>query len=254
MSPALAGKRALIYGGGTGLGYASAQSMLENGAKVFITGRRKERLEQARKALSEFGAIDLAEGDFTREVDVARVTEAAVAFLGGIDSLVVSSGRSAIGSILDCSLVQFQEILTANLIGPFLAIRAAAPHLAAAAPSSVILIASVVATAAMKERVAYCTSKAGVLGMTKAIALDLASKGVRVNAISPSLVLTELARDILSRERDPVATLASREAQHPLGRLGKPEEIGAATVYLASDASAWVTGQNLIIDGGLSAG
>ena len=122
------------------------------------------------------------------------------------------------------------------------------------ASASQILIASVVATAAMKERVAYCTSKAGILGMTRAVALDLADKGVRVNAISPSLVLTELARDILSREHDPTATLARREAQHPLGRLGRPEEIGAATVYLASDASTWVTGQNLIMDGGLSVG
>jgi NAD(P)-dependent dehydrogenase (short-subunit alcohol dehydrogenase family) len=75
---------------------------------------------------------------------------------------------------------------------------------------------------------------------------------VRVNAISPSLILTELARDIMSRENDPAATLARREAQHPLGRLGKPEEVGAAAVYLASEASSWMTGQNLIIDGGLS--
>jgi NAD(P)-dependent dehydrogenase (short-subunit alcohol dehydrogenase family) len=252
MGPALAGKRALIYGGATGIGYASARAMLENGAKVFITGRRKERLKQAGKALSEYGAVGFAAGDFTREVDVARVTEAALAFLGGMDTLVVSAGRSGIGSILDCSLAQFQEILTVNLAGPFLAARAAAPHLAAAAPSSVILIASVVATAAMKERVAYCTSKAGILGMTRAMALDLADKGVRVNAISPSLVLTELAREILSSERDPAATLARREMQHPLGRLGKPEEIGAAAVYLASNASAWTTGHNLIIDGGLS--
>jgi NAD(P)-dependent dehydrogenase (short-subunit alcohol dehydrogenase family) len=138
------------------------------------------------------------------------------------------------------------------MTGPFLAARAAAPYLVTAAPSSLILIASVVATAAMKERVAYCASKSGVLGMTRAMALDLADKDVRVNAISPSLVLTELARDIMSRESDPAATLARREAQHPLGRLGKPEEIGAAAVYLASEASSWMTGQNLIIDGGLS--
>jgi NAD(P)-dependent dehydrogenase (short-subunit alcohol dehydrogenase family) len=253
MKPALAGKRALIYGGGTGLGYACAQAMLANGAKVFITGRRREKLEAAGKTLSQDGAIGLAEGDFTREADVGRVTEAAVEFLGGLDSLVISSGRSGIGSILDCSLAEFEEIITVNLKGPFLAVRAAAPHLVAAAPSSVTLIASIVATVGMKERVAYCTSKAGILGMTRAIALDLAEKGVRVNAVSPSLVLTELAREILARERDPEATLARRKAQHPLGRLGKPEDIGAAAVYLASEAGEWMTGQNLILDGGLSA-
>jgi len=252
MSTALGEKRVLIYGGGTGLGYACAKAMLENGARVFITGRRRQKLEEARMSLSGHGAVGLAEGDFTGEAEVARVTAAAVDFLGGLDSLVVSSGRSAIGSILSCSLDQFAEIMAVNLTGPFLAVRAAAPHLAAAAPSSVVLIASVLATTAMKERVAYCASKAGVLGMTRAMALDLAGMGVRVNAISPSLVLTELARDILSRETDPAATLSRREAQHPLGRLGTPKDIGAAAVYLASEASSWMTGQNLILDGGLS--
>ena len=252
MTAAMAGKRALVYGGGTGLGHACARAMLESGARVFITGRRREKLEETARDLGGRGSIGFLEGDFTKESNVARVTEAAVAFLGGLDSLVVSAGRSAIGSILEASLDQFEEILNVNLTGPFLAVRAAAPHLVAAAPSSVILIASVVATTPMKERVAYCTSKAGIIGMTRAIALDLADKRVRVNAISPSLVLTELSREILSRERDPAATLARREAQHPLGRLGKPEEIGAAAVYLASEAGAWMTGQNLIIDGGLS--
>jgi NAD(P)-dependent dehydrogenase (short-subunit alcohol dehydrogenase family) len=252
MSNVLTGKRALIYGGGTGLGYACAQAMMENGASVFITGRRRNKLEQASETLSAGGRLGFSEGDFTKEDDVARLTKSAVEFLGGIDSLVVSSGRSVIGSVLTCTLAQFQDILTVNMTGPFLAVRAAAPHLVAAAPSSVILIASVVATAAMKERVAYCASKSGVLGMTRAMALDLADKGVRVNAISPSLVLTDLAREIMSRESDPAATLARRQAQHPLGRLGNPDEIGAAAVYLASESAAWMTGQNLIIDGGLS--
>jgi NAD(P)-dependent dehydrogenase (short-subunit alcohol dehydrogenase family) len=252
MSNALAGKRALIYGGGTGLGFACAQAMIENGASVFITGRRREKLEQASAALAVGGRLGFIEGDFTSEDDAARITRAAVDFLGGIDSLVVSSGRSVIGSVLTCTLADFEDILTTNLTGPFLATRAAAPHLIAAAPSSVTLIASIVATNAMKERVAYCTSKSGVLGMTRAMALDLADKRVRVNAISPSLVLTELAREIMSRESDPVATLARRQGQHPLGRLGTPEEIGAAAVYLASEAASWMTGQNLILDGGLS--
>ena len=97
-----------------------------------------------------------------------------------------------------------------------------------------------------------CTSKAGVLGMTRAMALDLAEHRVRVNAISPSLVLTELAQEIMSREADPAATLARRRAQHPLGRLGEPRDIGAAAVYLASEESGWMTGQNLVVDGGLS--
>lgn len=251
MAGRLDGKRALIYGGGTGLGLACAQAMIEAGARVFITGRRAERLEAARSGLGA-ERVGFVPGDFTRKDDVAHVTQAAKAFLGGIDTLVVGSGRSAIGTVLSTSPAEFQDLMVTNLLGPFLAVRGAAGELIRSAPASIVLLASIVATVAMKERVAYVTSKAGVLGMTRAMALDFAQHNVRVNAISPSLVLTELAREILSREVNPVDTLARRQAQHPLGRLGKPEEIGSASVYLASEESAWMTGQNLIIDGGLS--
>jgi NAD(P)-dependent dehydrogenase (short-subunit alcohol dehydrogenase family) len=252
MARRLDGRRALIYGGGTGLGLACAEALLEAGASVFVSGRRAEKLEAARERLTRTGRIGAATGDFTSDTDVARITEAAVGFLGGVDTLVVSSGRSAIGSVLSATRAQFDDILMTNLTGPFLAVHAAAPHLIRAAPASVIFIASVVGIVAMKERVAYCASKAGLLGMTRAMALDLAEHRVRVNAISPSLVLTELAQDILSREADPAATLARREAQHPLGRLGYPQDIGSAAVYLAGDETSWMTGQNLVIDGGLS--
>jgi NAD(P)-dependent dehydrogenase (short-subunit alcohol dehydrogenase family) len=251
MTGRLDGKRVLIYGGGTGLGLACAHAMIEAGARIFITGRRVEKLEAASDQLGRHH-VGLSAGDFTRESDVAHITHAASAFLGGIDTLVVSSGRSTIGTVLGTSPAEFQDLMATNLLGPFLAVRAAAKDLIRFAPGSVILLASVVATAAMKERVAYCTSKAGVLGMTRAMALDFAPHKVRVNAISPSLVLTELAREILSKEASPADTLARRQAQHPLGRLGRPEEIGSASVYLASEESAWITGQNLIIDGGLS--
>jgi NAD(P)-dependent dehydrogenase (short-subunit alcohol dehydrogenase family) len=251
MTNKLHGKRALIYGGGTGLGLACAEAVLASGASIFITGRRIEKLQEARSFLLA-DRVGLAAGDFTHETDVASVTEAALEFLGGIDILIVSSGTSAIGSILTESRGQFEEVITTNLVGPFLAVRHAVPHLIRSAPASVILIASVVGVTAMKERVAYITSKAGLLGMTRSVALDLAEHQVRVNAISPSLVLTELAQEILSREVDAAATLARRRAQHPLGRLGEPGDIGAAAVYLASDDSGWMTGQNLVVDGGLS--
>lgn len=252
MSGALVGKRALVYGGGTGLGFACAQSMLAAGALLFITGRREEKLLEARNLLGKPEQLQHAAGDFTQESDVARITSEAVAFLGGLDILVVSSGTSAIGSILTASRAQFEEVLTTNLTGPFLAARAAAPHLIKAAPASVILIASISGVVGTHDRVAYCASKSGIIGMVRAIALDLAAKRVRVNAISPSLVLTELAHDVISREADPEATLARRKSQHPLGRLGTPRDIGAAAVFLAGEESAWMTGQNLIIDGGLS--
>ena len=248
----LEGKRALIYGGGTGLGMACAEAMLQEGAGVFITGRRRTTLAEAAGRLGAFGRVGFAEGDAANEADVARVTGEAVAFLGGLDTLVVSAGRSSIGSIFDATPADFQAVMDTNLLGPFLAVRAAAPHLVEGAPASVILMASVVGVIAMRERVAYCTSKAGILGMTRALALDFADRAVRVNAISPSLVLTELTRSILAQEKDPAATLKRREGQHPVGRLGRPEDVAAAAVYLAGADSDWTTGQNLVIDGGMS--
>ena len=168
----LEGKRALIYGGGTGLGMACAEAMLQEGAGVFITGRRRATLAEAAGRLGAFGRVGFAEGDAASEADVARVTGEAVAFLGGLDTLVVSAGRSSIGSIFDATPADFQAVMDTNLLGPFLAVRAAAPHLVEGAPASVILMASVVGVIAMRERVAYCTSKAGILGMTRALALD----------------------------------------------------------------------------------
>ena len=248
----LNGKRVLIYGGGSGLGFACAEAMLSAGATVFVTGRRREKLDEARRRLGKSSKLGLQAGDFTQESDVADVTEAAAAFMGGLDTVVVSAGNSAIGSVVTATRTQFESILTTNLVGPFLAIQAAVPHLLRGSPASIILFASVFGVVAMKERVAYSTSKAGVLGMTRAVAMDLAEHGVRVNAISPSLVLTELAQEVIARESDPAAVIKRRQAQHPMNRLGQPQEIGAAAVYLASEESAWMTGQNLVLDGGLS--
>ena len=252
MNKALTGKRALIYGGATGIGLGCALAFLENGASVFLSGRRRDKLEEAKSKLSSLGKVGVQEGDAGAEADVARVTAAASDFLGGIDILVVSAGRSHIGSILDCNPADFDDVIRTNLRAPFLATRAAAPHLVKAGTASIILLASVVATAAMKERVAYITSKTGVVGLTRSLALDLADKGVRVNAISPSLILTEMTRGVMAKEKDPAAVMARREAQHPVGRLGKTEDIGSLAVYLASDASSWLTGQDIVIDGGLT--
>ncbi len=252
MSRALAGKRALIYGGGTGIGLGCAQAFLESGAAVFLSGRRRDKLEEAKAGLSPLGKVGIGEGDAAAEGDVERVTRLAAEFMGGIDTLLVSAGRSHIGSIRDCAPADFDDVIRTNIRGPFLAARAAVSHLVRNAPASIILLASVVATAAMKERVAYITSKTGVVGMARSMALDLADSGVRVNAVSPSLILTEMTRGVMAKEKDPAAVLARRQAQHPVGRLGKTEDIGSLAVYLASDASSWLTGQDVVIDGGLT--
>src|SRR5262249_24883945 len=157
------------------------------------------------------GKAGFQEGDAAAEADVERVTRMAADFMGGIDTLIVSAGKSHIGSILTCTPEDFDDVQRTNLRAPFLAARAAAPHRIKGPPAASILLSSVVATAAMKERVAYETSQHGVVGMVRSMALDLADKGVRVNAISPSLIMTEMTRGIMAREKDPAATMARRE-------------------------------------------
>jgi NAD(P)-dependent dehydrogenase (short-subunit alcohol dehydrogenase family) len=253
MGDRMRGRKALIWGGGTGLGYACAEAFVGEGAAVFLSGRRPEPLRAACGVLSGAGQAGFAPGDITVESDVARVTQAAADFLGGLDTLLLSSGTSSKGSIFDAKVADVRHVLETNVTSVFLATHHAAPLLVASGDGSVIAIASVTGIAGMRERVAYCASKAAVIGMVRAMALDFADKRVRVNAISPSLVMTDLAHAMIGREPDPEAVLASRRSQHPMGRLGEPEDIGRTAVYLACKDSAWMTGQNLVVDGGLTA-
>ncbi|HXV25547.1 MAG TPA: SDR family NAD(P)-dependent oxidoreductase [Alphaproteobacteria bacterium] len=253
MSGRLQGKRALIYGGGTGLGHACAAAMAAEGAAIFLSGRRVARLQEAAKALSATARVGYEAGDATLEPDVRRVTEAAVEFLGGLDTMVISAGASGITPILSASLEEFRAICDANLISTFLACRYGAPHMVANGSGSIIAVSSIFGLVGQVERVAYCASKHGVVGLVRAAALDLANKGVRVNALCPGFVETELAREIAYREPDPEAALERRRKMHPIPRSGLAEEVAEAAVYLASDRAAWTTGQAIAVDGGYTA-
>jgi NAD(P)-dependent dehydrogenase (short-subunit alcohol dehydrogenase family) len=138
------------------------------------------------------------------------------------------------------------------MVSTFLTSRAAVPHLQAAGGGAIIAISSVLGLVGLRQRVAYCASKAGILGMVRAMALDLASHGIRVNAICPGNVETELVREIVGREPDPEAVMAARRRANPIQRSGETREIAAAAVYFASDDAAWTTGQYLTVDGGFT--
>ena len=253
MSGRLEGKRALVYGGGSGLGYACAAAMAAEGAAVFLSGRRREPLAKAAGTLSATGKAGYEPGDATLEADVQRVTQAAVQFLGGLDTMVISAGTSGITPILSATLQEFRAICDANLTSTFLACRYGAPHMVANGNGSIIAISSIFGLVGEVERVGYCASKHGVIGLVRAAALDLAPKGVRINALCPGFVETELAREIASRAPDPEAALNKRRNMHPIPRSGLAEEIAEAAVYLASDRAAWTTGQAIAIDGGYTA-
>jgi NAD(P)-dependent dehydrogenase (short-subunit alcohol dehydrogenase family) len=176
-----------------------------------------------------------------------------MAFLGGIDTVVISAGAGGRTPCLNTPPEEFQRIIDNNLRPLFLAVRYAGAHLIAAGRGSVIAISSTYGLVGHKERVAYCGAKAGMIGMVKAMALDLAEKGVRVNAICPGFVETPLAREVAQAEPDPEAVLEAKRRMHPVPRAGRLEEMGELAIYLASDVAAFVTGQAIAIDGGYSA-
>jgi NAD(P)-dependent dehydrogenase (short-subunit alcohol dehydrogenase family) len=252
MSGRVAGKRALIYGGGTGIGLGCAEALAREGAMVFLSGRRANVLADAAAAVGS-GVAGYAAGDATSAADVSRVTALAAERMGGIDTLVISAGAGGRTPALETSPDEFQRIVDHNMRPLFLAVRMAADCLLAAGQGSVIAISSMYGLVGQKERVAYCGAKAGVIGMVKSMALDLAEQRIRVNAICPGFIETALAREVAAMESDPEASLRTKRMMHPIPRGGTIEEVGELAVYLASDLSAFTTGQAIAMDGGYTA-
>lgn len=252
MGDRLAGKKALVYGGGTGIGFACAEAMAREGAAVFISGRREGVLREAVQRLKTHGKADLTAGDATIQADVQRVTDAAARFMGGIDTILVSAGAGGRTPIFDTPVEEFQRIVDHSLLPAFLAMRFGAEYLLAAGKASVIVISSMYGLVGQKERAGYCAGKHGVIGLVKSAALDFADKGVRINAMCPGFVETPLSLEVVKQEADPEAVLEAKRRMHPVPRGGKLEEMGEMAVYLASDLAAFVTGQAIAIDGGYS--
>ena len=249
----LENKRVIVYGGGTGIGLACADAMAREGAALFISGRRDSVLKEAAAGLSKLGKAGYEAGDATSTADVKRITESAAAYMDGIDTIVVSAGAGGRTPIFDTDPEEFQRIIDHNMRPAFLAMRFAADYLMAAKPSSVIIISSTYGLVGHRERAAYCAAKAGVIGLVRAAALDFADKGVRVNAMCPGYVETPLAIAVAQQEADPEAAIEAKRRMHAIPRAGTLEEMGELAVYLASDLSAFMTGQAIAIDGGYSA-
>ena len=250
----LAGKTALITGGGTGIGRACAVLFAREGAKVAVAARRAEPPAAVAAELSGAGNQAFAVTcDVTKSAEVERAVQSVVARFGRLDVVVNNAGAVLAATAEETSEADWDRLLGVNLKGTFLVSRAVLPELRKAGGGVIINIGSVLGLVGMKQRAAYAAAKGGVTLLTKAMALDHAHEGIRINCICPSLVETELIRELFSVVPDPEAHRRQRIAQIPLGRLGRPEDVAQLALFLASEESSWLTGAALPLDGGLTA-
>lgn len=247
MSSRLKDKTAIVTGAGSGIGRACAIALAREGAKVVLVGRRKERLNEV--ALQTGNALALA-ADVCQKDDIHRVVRKAADQFGSIHVLLNNAGVLHPGTAEQTTEQQWDETFNTNVRGLWLFSRAVLPYMREAGGGSIINIASVLGINGARNRAAYAASKGAVVLLTKCMALDQAHENIRVNAICPGFVETELTSAVLSNAADPEAVRRERLAVHPLGRFGKPEDIAGLAVYLASDESSWVTGGIFPVDGG----
>ncbi|MBI4462313.1 MAG: SDR family oxidoreductase [Acidobacteria bacterium] len=251
----LEGKTAIITGAGTGIGRACAELFAREGAGVMLAGRRRQPLEETLAGVTRSGGRAAAQPcDVTREADIQALVAGARSVFGGLHILVNNAAYWMAGTAEETSLEDWDRMMDTNLKGVFLLVKQALPELRRAGGGSIVNIGSVLGLVGMKRRVAYATSKGGLVAMSRALALDHAAEKIRVNCICPALVETPMGEEsLLGAGSDPQAERARRLAQIPLGRAGTPEEVARLALFLASDDSSWITGAALPLDGGFTA-
>jgi len=248
MSSRLRHKIAIVTGAGSGIGRACALALADEGARVALVGRRKTLLEEVAHKIGA-SALVLA-ADISNKNEIARVVEHTVEHFGGLNVLLNNAGVLHAGTAEQITEEQWDETFNVNVRGLWLLSRAVLPAMRRTEAASIINMASVLGINGARNRASYAPSKGAVVLLTKCMAIDHGHEHIRVNAICPSFVETDLTAAVISKAPDPQSVRSERIAVHPLGRLGQPEDIAGLAVYLASDESSWVTGSVFPVDGG----
>jgi len=252
----LEGKVALITGGGTGIGAAIAERFVADGAKICITGRRQEMLDQVAQSLPA-GTSATCSGDVSKEKDVERMVETVLAFGGRLDILVNNAAmdQDPPASVTDINLELWRSVIEVNLTGPFLLMKASIPHMIKGGGGSIINISSLAGLRSIPNMPAYCASKGGLIMLTQQVALDYGPSKVRCNVVCPGGIRTAMIENAMGPFAEALGTdldglFASFSSNVPLRRVAAPDEVSGICSYLASDDSSFMTGAVLVMDGG----
>lgn len=244
----LAGKIALVTGGGRGIGRGIVDRFLDEGAQVAVVQRQP--LEPALHAQPQVMHVA---ADLREESSIAVAVDQVVERFGGLDVLVNNAGIMFERTLAELQPDEWDLMIAVNLRAPLFLAQAALPHLRARGGGSIINIGSIEGLGANPGHAAYSASKAGVHGMTRALAVDLGADGIRCNAIAPGWIASELSESYIAAHADPAAAREALHRLHPVGRVGHPHDVGDLAVYLASDKSSFLTGEIVVLDGGRTA-